>query len=408
MEMERRRISRTAMIVAASLAFAIFSTALIAKGPTQLTNQIFDQIAKGNHAAASKLIQQHLEKFPDDQIMLYNAACAACRLNEPEEGSKYLIKAIKAGFSDFAHMRRDSDLKPLRDHPIYKAILAARDAADNLLAQRSIDWWHKTFGEDTYRLDTDENLKLNFLTNLDDDSYQQMHSMLQRQSDYLSNTLFKDAKCQYVLIACPNTEHARQLLPRQITAGIYRHRRRELITTDTESSLRHEFAHRMHHAHMDFLGQEHPLWIQEGLATLFEDYELHEDGSIVFLPNLRDKYVRKLEQAGKLSGLKDVIALSPKELSEQAIVVYPQLRSFFRYLAEQNRLYTWYDRYVADFDEDPTGSGSLQFVFDLPLEDIYSKWKKWLHAQPIVIPKTAANNLIRTEQEEPTKKAITH
>ena len=168
MEIGRKRISRTAMVVAASLACAAFlslsianlSLANDANGPAQLTNQIFDHLTKGNNLAASKLIKQHLEQFPDDEIMLYNAACVACRLDKPEDGSKFLIQAIKAGFSDFAHMRRDSDLRPLRDHPIYKAILAARDAADNLLAQRSIDRWHTTFGEDAYRLDTDEKLRL--------------------------------------------------------------------------------------------------------------------------------------------------------------------------------------------------------------------------------------------------------
>ena len=292
MEIGRKRISRTAMVVAASLACAALPYLSLANptlandpnGPSQLTNQIFDHLTKGNNLVASKLIRQHLEQFPDDEIMLYNAACVACRLDKPEDGSRFLIKAIKAGFNDFAHMRRDSDLKPLRDHPIYKAILAARDAADNLLAQRSIDRWHTTFGEDAYRLDTDEKLRLNFLTNLDDDAFEQMHCMLEAQAEHLSSTLFEDAKCQYVLVAYPKPEHAKQLLPRQITAGIYRHRRRELITTDTDSSLRHEFAHRMHHAHMDFLGQEHPLWIQEGLATLFEDYQINEDGSIIFIP----------------------------------------------------------------------------------------------------------------------------
>ncbi len=413
MEIGRKRISRTAMVVAASLACAVFlftANLTLANSPndtTQLTNQIFNHLAKGNNVDASKLIAQHLEQYPDDQIMLYNAACVACRLDDPEAGSKFLIKAIRAGFNDFAHMQRDSDLKPLRDHPIYKAILAARDAADNLLAQRSIDWWHTTFGEETYRLDNDANLRLNFLSNLDDEDFKQMRSMLEVQSEYLSNTLFNKAKCQYVLIAYPNSEHVKQLLPREITAGIYRHRRRELITTDTDSSLRHEFTHRMHHAHMDFLGQEHPLWIQEGLATLFEDYEINKDGSILFIPNKRDKYALKLEQAGQLLSLPDMTGLSRKELTRQAIIVYPQLRSFFRFLAEQNHFSKWYEKYIADYDEDPTGREALQYVFNKPLEQIQAMWKAWLLTQAIAESQTANKTSFNSEEKDPTAKTLT-
>lgn len=417
MEIGRKRISRTAIVVAASLACATLlalsldignlAAANTANDPTQLTNQIFTHLAEGNNAAASKLIKQHLEQYPNDQIMLYNAACTACQLGEPEEGSKFLIKAVKAGFNDFAHMRRDSDLKPLRDHPIYKAILAARDAADNLLAQRSIDWWHKTFGEDTYRQDKDAKLRLNFLSNLDDDAFEQMRSMLEAEADYLSGTLFDNAVCQYVLVAYPKPEHVNQLLPRQITAGIYRHRRRELITTDTDSSLRHEFAHRMHHAHMDFLGQEHPLWIQEGIATLFEDYEINADGSIYFVPNERDKYAMKLEQAGRLLSLSEVIDFSRKDLTNQAIIAYPQLRSIFRFLAEHKLLNKWYDKYITDFDDDPTGKEALQFVFDNPLDQIQAIWKKWLHRQSIGELQTTYKNSFKPEQKDPANKALT-
>lgn len=416
MEIRRKRNSRTAIVVATSLAWAVLSLSTLSfnnafantsHGPTQLTNQIFTHLAEGNNVDASKLIKQHLEQHPDDEIMLYNAACVACRLDDPKDGATFLIKAIKAGYNDFAHMRRDSDLKPLRSHPIYKAILAARDAADNMLAQRSVDRWHKAFGKDTYRFDTDEQLRLNFLTTLDDDAYQQMRSMLQAQAEYLSTTLFVNAKCQYVLIAYPKPEHTKLFLPRQISAGVYRHRNRELITTDMDSSLRHEFAHRMHHAHMDFLGQEHPLWIQEGLATLFEDYEINEDGSIYFIPNERDKYAKMLEQASKLISLVDVIDLSRKDFSEQAIIVYPQLRSFFRFLAEQNHLKAWYGRYIADFDKDPTGIEALQFVFDRPLNQVQTIWKKWLQEQQTNEPQASGKASTTPNPEKTSTEALT-
>ncbi|NIM60902.1 MAG: hypothetical protein GTO30_04390, partial [Acidobacteria bacterium] len=53
------------------------------------------------------------------------------------------------------------------------------------------------------------------------------------------------------------------------TGGIYEHERRRLIARDIGASLRHELTHAYHYADMDRLGQRHPLWVQEGIATLY-------------------------------------------------------------------------------------------------------------------------------------------
>jgi len=40
------------------------------------------------------------------------------------------------------------------------------------------------------------------------------------------------------------------------------------------SILTHEFTHALHFADQEGRGQEHPIWIAEGLATLFESSKL--------------------------------------------------------------------------------------------------------------------------------------
>ena len=55
----------------------------------------------------------------------------------------------------------------------------------------------------------------------------------------------------------------------------------------------------MHYGHMARLGQRHPLWVQEGLATLYEDYDLDTAGTVRFLPNRRHNIARRRARSGR-------------------------------------------------------------------------------------------------------------
>jgi len=56
-----------------------------------------------------------------DPTVRYNLACSLALLNRKTEALSALQRAIKLGYSDFEHMKRDRDLKNLRDHPKFKA-----------------------------------------------------------------------------------------------------------------------------------------------------------------------------------------------------------------------------------------------------------------------------------------------
>ena len=58
-----------------------------------------------------------LEINPDDPMMLYNCACLYARLGELPRAMEVLRQAVAKGQLNFAWMRRDPDLTPLRDNP---------------------------------------------------------------------------------------------------------------------------------------------------------------------------------------------------------------------------------------------------------------------------------------------------
>jgi len=59
---------------------------------------------------------------PDDPLVYYNLACSFSLTAEYRKATNALRKAIHYGYRDFGHLRRDKDLAPLREQPIYAAL----------------------------------------------------------------------------------------------------------------------------------------------------------------------------------------------------------------------------------------------------------------------------------------------
>ncbi len=280
-------------------------------------------------------------------------------------------------------MRRDPDLRPLHQHPVYRAILAADDAADRPLAEARLRHWRQICGDEAYRLEADEPLQVTFITALPGGEQRALRDMLAAHADLVGRTLFSPEAGDpvpaphHVAVVVPAAADAGRFVDRPHAAGVYRHLSRELIAADARS-LRHEFVHLLHHRHMDSLGQEHPLWIQEGLALLFEDYGAGEDGSLVVVENDRHDAVGDLAARDRLMPWQALLRIDEAGLRAEAARAYPQLWSMFRFIAEEGDLRGWYRRYTAGFEEDPTGSAALEATFGCGLRELEARWRLWL------------------------------
>jgi hypothetical protein len=322
-----------------------------------------------------------------EAIALYNTACAESRGGDSDHAAASLLRAVKAGFHDFSHMRRDPDLRALREHRVFRALVDAREAADGLLARRRLDEWRQVLDPGRYRFEIDDKRRLSFATSLDEAAHRDMRRMLDELSAQLGRSLFGSPSAEpapahgRVLIVVPTNRDAARLVPEPNAAGVYHHHRREVITTDPHRSLRHEFVHVLHHAHMDTLGQEHPAWVQEGLAALYEEYRPVGADGVRFTANDRQPVTLALADGGRLIPWRDLMAMPPDALRAEAARAYPELRSIFRFVAEQGRLEAWYDIYVAGYEDDPTGTAALEAAMGLPLDQLERRWRQWLDRQ---------------------------
>jgi hypothetical protein len=347
--------------------------------------QIYACFDRGEYQKAIDLIEQHLKTAPSDHQMLYNGACAHCLLNKPDDAASWLLRAVKAGFTDFDHMQSDPDLAPIRAHPTYLAIVEAADRVAKRQAKSAVELWREKYGEERYRYETDQERRINYATALDEVSHQSMREMLEREADQLFATLFDEPPRYYILIAVPTPADSHEFFEgNDNIGGMYDHGRRRLVSRDIGGSLRHEFFHAMHYGDMQRRNQAHPLWIQEGLATLYEDYELSKDGAIKFLPNDRQFIVKNRVKSGILTPWKKLFKLSAEEFMSKPAQLYPEVRSIFEFVAEHGKLAAWYKSYVTHFADDRTGVTAFEEVFSQPLADIERSWRKWVSDQPAI------------------------
>ncbi|MDA0802368.1 MAG: PDZ domain-containing protein [Planctomycetota bacterium] len=354
---------------------------------------------------ADRFAREWLQGHPDDELMLYNLACAQSQLGDQRRAADSLRQAMHAGFMEWDHMDADEDLAPLRSHESWESVVAVRDSIRSAprrgnggtdragigpgptgRAERVLEDWKSRHGETAYRYERDTVRKLIFISSLDPVADGEMKSQIRSLADHLIEAFFVEAQPDTVVVAIPTLEDAKLYLevsdepngPTQ--GGVYDHGERALVSRDIGSSLRHEFTHAMHWGHMDRLRQRHPIWIMEGLAALHEAYELTDSGRIRFRPNERHNVVWDAINRGVAPSWDRLFRLGSEEFVDpsQSLLNYATARSIFEHLASQRKVEEFYRAYVNRYAEDPSGRRALETVWGKPIEKVEDAWKSWV------------------------------
>jgi len=270
---------------------------------------------------------------------------------------------------------------------------ASGDRSKDARARTQQSEWKKRFGTTVYRYVEDEKHRLVFATCLDETSHAEMQRMLAAQADQQAATLFGAVPEVEVFVAIARPADAKAVIGGNTTTeGMYEHPMRRLVASDIGIVLRHEFTHLMHFGHMERLGQPHMLWVQEGLACLYESYALDQDGAIVFEPNLRHNQARSLASSRTYTPLATLVRMTPDEFMAKSQPLYPQVRSLFEYMADTGKLRRFYQRYTETFDQDRTGAKALEETMGKPLASIETDWRAWVLKRPAVDISPRAND----------------
>jgi len=346
----------------------------------KLNDQVVQLCGEKKYEEALAVLLTILTDNPRDSFALYNAACIQAQLGQKDKSVALLHEAVLKGFVDFEHMKRDPDLDPIRDMDDYKALLEAIESAYGNAADYAEAWSRAILGEEAI-IQRDDEYHFVYATNLTQPAFDRMLTTIQTQFQYQIKSFFNQPPTAYVLLLVPSPEKADQLIQSVRVGGFYDHDTRRLVTRDLGPSLQHELTHSLHHAHMDRLGQTHPMWIQEGLASIFEMYEIDNTGQLTVLDNSRLNIAINLRRAGALSKWKKLFTSDDRKFtSSRPRAKYAEARAIFQFVSETapGGLAVWYKAYIETYEKDPTGITAFEKVYDDQLETIERQYRQWL------------------------------
>ncbi len=357
-------------------------------------------LAEGRFDDAEAYLVAQADASPQSFEPWYNLAAVACARADADLAVTRLQRAIILGFTDFRTLSNDPDIACVRSSDFYsqsvarwQEVLGARRAADLAVARGLVP--------SNREERTVEPLKLEIVSSHDPVGTDQSRDEIEMIAAWANTTLFPQLlnpsailNDPWVSIVLPDrAEFARWAVAvfgpgarggLSSIGGAYDHNRRRLVAQDLGATLRHELFHVLHWRDMSRLGQQHAPWIQEGLASLVEDYDI-EGGRLVPVPSWRTNIVKRLNDSGRLTPI-DRLAATPMDrfVMSRPLAQYAQSRAVMLFLLDRGKLSEFYSEYTRSFDEDPTGLAALRRTLGMEQGELEDAYRDWLDSLPMV------------------------
>jgi len=216
-----------------------------------------------------------------------------------------------------------------------------------------------------------------YISALDDEHFGQTADLLAAFADAHRRTLLDQPLPWNLTIILPTVEDYARLTDESTFAGMYYPAAHKIISLDRGRILLHEFTHALHHADTSPARQEHPTWVSEGLATLFQSCRISPSG----LEPVVDASVLTFQKAIRTKTavpLADLMAMGQKRFLEKADLCYAQARYALFWLYEKGQLKQWYQRYKATYADDPSGLRAFEWAAGNRLFVIEDEWHRWV------------------------------
>ncbi len=234
----------------------------------------------------------------------------------------------------------------------------------------------------------DEADKLVFATNIDRATLDDLKHNLEAQAHSQWAQIFEHKPDEFVTIVVPSPADYRKLVRMPGVGGFYNNEAKILIAQHLGQVMTHEFTHALHAADRAPLDQEHPIWLAEGLASLYESatFEGKNHDDLTPHDNFRLTFIQNAARGHSLLPLAHLLKMKQAEFISRANLAYGESSSLLLYLYERQLLKKFYDVYKAGFDQEPTGREALEQVTGQSLDDLEKSWTTWmLHRSPPVL-----------------------
>ncbi len=342
----------------------------------ELTRKAILALEARKFDVAEAALNEALVLEPDNYTNIYNMACLKSLKGNLDDAMAHLERACDAGFTDFLHIEQDSDLNNLRKLPRYLTLINSKDLYQKKDADRAIVTLRKQFG-DKYLYELDPADKLVFVANTDPGTLTAVKKWLIAQAKSQWAELFANKPDQYIVVLLPSAADYRKLIRQPGVEGIYMPEVRTLIARRLGQVMTHEFTHAMHAGDLDRSAQEHPIWIIEGLASMYEAGQF-EGEKLVPHDNFRLWYLQAAHRSARLIPLERLLKYQQPEFVKNANLAYGQASSVMLYLYETGLLKKFYETFKAGIEKDPTGKVAIETVSGKTLKEFEKDWQTWM------------------------------
>jgi tetratricopeptide (TPR) repeat protein len=347
-----------------------------------LSRKAADLIDAQKWREAEKALDESLALVPDNYVCLYNLALVHATTGRAAAAMGDLERATDAGFTDFHRLLNDPAFVPLRELPRFDQLLARRDQIKHHAAERMLGELKKSFG-DRYRYELDEAHQLVIAARLDQATLDQAAGYLRVEQQSLEEQIFSHPPDELVRVIIASSLDFSKLEHRADVGGHYDDATRTILVKRPGPELRHEYVHALHAADQHALGQEHPVWLSEGLATLYEQpgtTPSTQPASSRMIPSDTWRLARVQASAkhDSLIPIEKLLTLDRAAFTARADLAYGEGGSILLYLYDHQLLKKFYDTYTSGYAKDPSGAAALTQVTGMSLPELQHKWAEWL------------------------------
>lgn len=339
-----------------------------------------------------------IDQRPKSFVGHYNLAAAQSQLGELKDAEQSLKRAVALGFTDRRQLLRDPDLDRLRDTDYFTKLMTQWDAT--IQTRRNIDLARMNelvkYKQMEHR--TLDDFRLEIVSAHDPISTDQAVEELHLITDWILREVMLGLEATdgaggsedsaWVMVGLPErrgfAKWALETFGPSVrgsissVGGAYEHQQRRLVAQDLGATLRHEYVHVLHWRDMSRMGQEHAPWIQEGLASVVEDFDV-VGGRLVPVPSWRTNMVKRLHRVRKLPAIETIAQMDlPTFTNRRPLARYAQSRTILMWLLEQRKLAEFYQEYCKTYSKDPTGLFALQQTLGLEMDEINKRYQSWI------------------------------
>jgi hypothetical protein len=357
--------------------------------------EAMELLKKKDYAKAIEKYEEIIKVTPTDAGALYNLACAYALNGDKARALERLRQSLEDGFVSFIHIARDPDLDSLRGEAAYKKLFARkeeyqRQASERAVRQITENLARQKIDAKAYKSVYDEDRRFVYLYAQSDEEFAVVRRGLEDFAECLWRGLFDHIPDQPLYIVLLTPADSPKAMP--IGVGGFFNRDNNILYCAERTAAKllqasvvlHEFTHGLHWADQFVREQDHPIWITEGLSTLFETSR-RENGVLVPLPSYRMSIIQQAVKNGRSVPWNVFTKINQSQFVGNANLCYSQARCMFFYLKEKGMLKAFYDEYTkaSSYEGDKSGLEAFAVVFGKPAAAVERDWKEWMLKQQI-------------------------